>query len=99
MAHSLAKSVERSRASGLRFHDLRHHAITELAESSSSDQTIMAIAGHVSPKMLAHYSHIRLAAKRKALDALCAGASEAGYDTNNVTTAVKEPESDAQVIG
>src|ERR1700730_4005514 len=84
---------------GLRFHDLRHHAITELAESSSSDQTIMAIAGHVSPKMLAHYSHIRLAAKRKALDALCAGASEAGYDTNNVTTAVKEPESDAQVIG
>lgn len=25
---------------GLRFHDLRHHAITELAESSTSDQTI-----------------------------------------------------------
>jgi integrase len=55
---------------GLRFHDLRHHAITELAESSASDQTIMAIAGHVSPKMLAHYSHVRLAAKRQALDAL-----------------------------
>jgi len=55
---------------GLRFHDLRHHAITELAESSASDQTIMAIAGHVSPKMLAHYSHVRLEAKRQALDAL-----------------------------
>jgi integrase len=33
---------------GLRFHDLRHHAITELAESQASDRTIMSIAGHVS---------------------------------------------------
>jgi integrase len=55
---------------GLRFHDLRHHAITELAESSASDQTIMSIAGHVSQKMLAHYSHVRLDAKRHALDAI-----------------------------
>jgi integrase len=55
---------------GLRFHDLRHHAITELAESSASDQIIMAIAGHVAPKMLAHYSHVRLEAKRQALNAL-----------------------------
>jgi len=30
----------------------------------------MAIAGHVSPKMLAHYSHVRLQAKRSALDSL-----------------------------
>jgi integrase len=52
---------------GLRFHDLRHHAITELAESLASDQTIMAIAGNVSPRMLAHYSQVRLEAKRKAL--------------------------------
>jgi uncharacterized protein (DUF849 family) len=41
-----------------------------LAESGASDQTIMAIAGHVSPKMLAHYSRVRLDAKRQALDAL-----------------------------
>jgi hypothetical protein len=49
---------------------LRHHAITELAESKASDQTSMAIAGHVSKKMLALYSHVRLEAKRTALDAL-----------------------------
>jgi len=55
---------------GLRFHDLRHHCVTELAEGGESDQTIMAIAGHVSRKMLEHYSHIRLAAKRRALEAL-----------------------------
>ncbi len=71
---------------GLRFHDLRHHAITELAESSqASDQTVMAIAGHVSPRMLAHYSHVRLEAKRKALDALSGGGSGGSYGTKNVT--------------
>lgn len=37
---------------GLRFHDLRHTAITKLAESMASEQTIMAIAGHVSRRML-----------------------------------------------
>jgi integrase len=36
---------------GLRFHDLRHHAIIELAESQASERTIMAIAGHISPGM------------------------------------------------
>jgi integrase len=50
----------KSPLASLRFHDLRHHAITELAESQTSDQTISSIAGHVSPKMLAHYSHVRL---------------------------------------
>ncbi len=43
---------------GLRFHDLRHHSITELAESGASEQTIKAIAGHVSQRMLDRYSHI-----------------------------------------
>ncbi len=55
---------------GLRFHDLRHQAITELCENGLSDMTIMGIAGHVSREMLQHYSHIRLEAKRKALDGL-----------------------------
>ena len=56
---------------GLRPHDLRHHAITKLAESSeASEQTIMSIAGHVSRDMLEHYSHIRQEAKRKAVASL-----------------------------
>ena len=51
--------------------DLRHHAITKLAESAdASEQTIMSIAGHVSREMLTHYSHIRQEAKRKAVAAL-----------------------------
>ncbi len=68
---------------GLRFHDIRHHAITELAESQTSDSTIMSIAGHVSRKMLEHYSHVRINAKRTALDGLSMG--KAGYDTNHDT--------------
>jgi len=75
----------------LRFHDLRHHAITELAEGQASDATIMAIAGHVSRQMLEHYSHIRLDLKRKALDGLAtrrtnSGSKSTGYDTNYDTT-------------
>ena len=94
----------------LRFHDLRHHAITELAESQASDQTIMAIAGHVSPRMLAHYSHVRLEAKRRALDALATrpgeqglgGGSEGSYDTKDDTNPVSDEhhcQQDAEYIG
>jgi integrase len=55
---------------GLRFHDLRHHCITRLAEAGVPDHTLKAIAGHVSPQMLEHYSHIRMAAKRQAVAAI-----------------------------
>jgi integrase len=55
---------------GLRFHDLRHHSITRLAEAGVPEQTLMAIAGHVSRKMLDHYSHIRVQAKRDAVQLL-----------------------------
>jgi hypothetical protein len=82
---------------GLRFHDLRHHAITELAESQASEQTIMSIAGHVSRKMLAHYSHIRLDAKRRALDALGSVGQE-GYVTNHDTNAPVPPKPGPQVV-
>jgi len=54
----------------LRFHDLRHTCITKLAESQASEQTLMAIAGHVSRSMIEHYSHIRMEAKRMATDAI-----------------------------
>jgi integrase len=85
-----------SSLAGLRFHDLRHLAITELAEAQVSDQTIMAIAGHVSHKMLARYSHVRTEARRQAVSALSArpsttrfyGSKPGSYDTRNDTKAV-----------
>jgi integrase len=53
-----------------RFHDLRHTAITKLAEQGVPDSTMKALAGHVHEKMLERYSHIRMAAKREAVEAL-----------------------------
>jgi Phage integrase family len=90
-------SEVKSSTVGLRFHDLRHHAITELAESQASDRTVMSIAGHVSQRMLAHYSHIRVDAKRKALDAL-APESTPGYDTDNDTNPSRNTIRSSQVI-
>ena len=53
-----------------RWHDNRHTLITDLAESGAGDETIRDIAGHVSKQMLKHYSHIRMAAKRDALESI-----------------------------
>jgi integrase len=64
------KLTTEAKLSGLRFHDLRHHSITKLAEAGVADQTLMSIAGHVSKSMLDHYSHIRMNAKRDAVAAL-----------------------------
>jgi integrase len=79
----------KSPLAGLRFHDLRHHAITELAESQTSDSTIMALAGHVSRKMFEHYSHVRQDAKREAVNVLSRkapqGHGSASYGTNHGT--------------
>lgn len=47
----------------------------------------MAIAGHVSRRMLERYSHVRMEAKRKALEVLAASSKAAGYDTNHDASA------------
>lgn len=60
---------ERANVQG-RLHDSRHTLITELAKGRVGDQTIMDIAGHVSKQMLKHYSHIRMRAKREALESV-----------------------------
>ena len=56
-----------------RFHDLRHTAITEMAEAGAPDATLMAISGHMSRRMLEHYSHVRMKAKREAVEKLSSG--------------------------
>jgi integrase len=39
-----------------RWHDMRHTFVSSMAESHASDATIMALAGHVSRKMMERYS-------------------------------------------
>ena len=48
----------------------RHQAITKLLESGAPDETVRAIAGHVSEKAMRYYSHIRIEAKKIAVDRL-----------------------------
>lgn len=55
---------------GLRFHDLRHTVVTRLLEAGEPDHVVESITGHLSRWMLEHYSHIRLNAKKAALDRL-----------------------------
>jgi integrase len=49
----------------LRPYDLRHTAITRMAEAGVPIQVIMSFAGHMSPKMQLHYTSISMAAKRE----------------------------------
>ena len=84
---------------GLCFHDLRHHAITELAESQANDSIIREIAGHVSPKMLAHYSHVRMETERKVRDALSSeGSAGGGYGTKNDTNPPQDSTEGMRII-
>ncbi len=77
----------------IRFHDLRHCCITKLAESqNTSEGTIMSISGHLTRSMLEHYSHVRLAAKRAALDSIV-------RDTNGTESAVDVNQNTHQLSG
>jgi integrase len=75
---------------GLRFHDLRHTSITELAEMGVPDSVLKSIAGHITQRMLDHYSHIRVTAKRQALD---------GLDAFRADEALRSlPQADAETV-
>lgn len=53
--------------------DIRHDECDSFVRHPAelpSARAAMSIAGHFSQHMLAHYSHVRVEAKRKALDAL-----------------------------
>ena len=65
------------KAAGVRYrpHDMRHTFISRLAENPSvSEQTIKALAGHLSRQMMERYSHIRSQAKQAAIETLNEGA-------------------------
>jgi integrase len=63
-----------------RLHDLRHTAATKMAEADVPESTMLAIMGHMSRAMLERYSHVRMAAKRKAVEALSTMARTAHCD-------------------
>lgn len=55
------------------FNGWRHTAMTRMAEAGIPISTIMARAGHCSPKMSMHYIHISMQAERLALESMTPG--------------------------
>ena len=64
------ESVRTAAKVSCRLHDLRHTAATKMAENDTPEATMKALLGHMSQAMLERYSHIRMDAKRKALNAV-----------------------------
>jgi integrase len=50
--------VKKAGLDGFRFHDLRHAAVTHLLEKGTPLAVVESLAGHLSVKMLRHYTHI-----------------------------------------
>jgi integrase len=69
MALRLAWNRVRERAGmpDLRFHDLRHEAISRFAELGLSTMELATISGHRDMRMLARYTHIQPAGLAKKL--------------------------------
>jgi integrase len=64
------KALRKAAGVQCRLHDLRHTAATKMAEAGIPESTMLALMGHMSRAMLERYSHIRMAAKRTAMDSL-----------------------------
>lgn len=67
----------------LRFHDLRHEAISRFFELGLSVPEVSLISGHKDPRMLFRYTHLRAADVAEKLRRL---------STNETPDAIDEPE-------
>ena len=56
--HGWDRLVKRASIDGLRFHDLRHEAVSRFFEMGLSVPEIAAISGHKDYRMLASYTHV-----------------------------------------
>lgn len=60
IGHAFRAVVKEKDFPDLRWHDLRHEAVSRLFENTDlRDNEIMAISGHLSTEMLKRYSHLR----------------------------------------
>jgi len=55
---------------GLRFHDLRHSFCTAMIERGISVGVVQSIIGHMSAKMVLHYTHVASGVTRRAVELL-----------------------------
>jgi integrase len=59
--------TEEAGLSGLRFHDLRHTFITQMVERGVPLGVIQTFVGHISTRMVRHYTHISTGAAKEAV--------------------------------
>ena len=59
-----------------RFHDLRHSTATVLNEAGVDETTRKAITGHMSKRMIDHYTHASEGQKREAMNRLDAAMAD-----------------------
>lgn len=60
IVHAFHDAIEAKNFPDLRWHDLRHEGISRLFELTDlRENEIMAISGHLTPAMLARYTHLR----------------------------------------
>jgi integrase len=78
-------------------YDLRHTFISRLAESQTSDSTVMALAGHVSRAMMERYS-VRNEAKRKAVENLSGVEFNSGWAQNRAQFFVRKNAEEAKPL-
>ena len=53
------RAIRRAGIEGLRFHDLRHEAITRLFEKGLNIMEVASITGHKDLRMLRRYTHLK----------------------------------------
>jgi integrase len=83
----------------VRWHDLRHTLVSRLAENPTiSEETIRALAGHVSRQMLSRYAHIRAQAKRAAITALEQDAQEAAFEDASPQNPPQQPSAGSKFL-
>lgn len=55
-----SRLVKRAGIQDLRFHDLRHEAVSRFFEQGLKSSEVASISGHKDPRMLAKYTHIKV---------------------------------------
>jgi integrase len=54
------RALERSRIDDLRFHDLRHEAVSRFFEKGLNVMEVASISGHKTLQMLKRYTHMQV---------------------------------------
>lgn len=59
ISDAFRRATKRAKVKGLRFHDLRHEAVSRLFEKRLNVMEVASISGHRSLQMLQRYTHLR----------------------------------------